>query len=201
MIEQHAIEHIDTIKFPPNEGRSYDVVRGKYTKMAYGRLGQSWQNAEDAIQESYLKVLENPPAHEMDAEEFEAFFTTVVKSVCSDMMRNGRARELTCNERSEKYVQYLEVEEGEDEKSDRREEMVSLPDELSNPEDKQLAEEMLEFITHEIDKLKFKHRQIVALSVLYGYKPREITNITGDKPANVRKVIQRFRIHMKEKLQ
>jgi len=37
---------------------SYDVLRGRLTKYAYGRLDRNWQDAEDAVQAAYVKVLE-----------------------------------------------------------------------------------------------------------------------------------------------
>ena len=101
-----------------------------------------------------------------------------------------------------KYAQYLEVEQESDmDDFNRREEIVALADEETNPESAALAQEMLDLINREIAKLKFSHRQIIALNVLYGYKPREIQAITYDTSAKIRMTIYHFRELMKEKLQ
>jgi len=202
MIEQHAHKHADRIRFPVNQGKDYIIERGKYTKMAYGRLQQNWQNAEDAVNNAYLKILESPPKKEMDEEEFEAYFTVVLQTTIIDSMKSERQREMSMNNDPHKYVQYLEVEQESDmDDFSRREEVVALADEETDPESAALANEMLDIIDGEIARLKFTHRQIVALNVLYGYKPREIHVITGDSPTQIRKVIQRFRELMKEKLE
>ncbi len=201
MLKAHAYNHADRIRFPPNQGKDYIIERSKYTKMAYGRLNRNWWNAEDAVQSSYMKILEHPPKTEMTDEQFEAYFTVVLRSVISNSKRNEHQREVNLNDTSGKYVQYLETEEDSDmDDYSRREEIVSLADEDSNPELTALANELLGVIQYEIDRLMFKPRQIVALNVLYGYKPREIHSITGDKPHIIRKIIHRFRETMKEKL-
>ncbi|RLD64883.1 MAG: hypothetical protein DRI98_15195 [Bacteroidetes bacterium] len=196
MIEQHAIKNADRIKFPASYSKDYIIERGKYTKMAYGRLSKNWQNAEDAVNNAYLSVLENPPRVEMDEESFEAFFTTVLKGTISKMLRTGHAREVSMTDTSNKYAQYLEVECDEED----REEVIALADSETNPETVFLVGEILDDVVIEIDKLKHGHRQIMYLNVLYGYKPREIFNITGDSPHNIRQVIRRFRQSMEERL-
>jgi len=201
MIEQHANRHADRITFPPNQGKDYIIKRSKYTKMAYGRLGKNFQNAEDAVNNAYLKVLEHPP-RAMSDEEFESYFTVVLMSTIIDSMKSERQREISMNNRPEKFVQYLEVEDESDlDEWSRREEIVAIADEELNPETSLLAKEMLAVINQEIGKLKFSHRQIIALNVLYGYKPREVQGITGESSAKIRMTIHRFRETMKEKLQ
>ena len=202
MIEQHAHNNADRIRFPANQGKDYIIARGKYTKMAYGRLGQNWMNAEDAVNSAYLKILEHPPKQEMTDNAFEAFFTTILNTVIVDSMRSDRQKEIKMVNDPNKYVQYLEVELDSDmDDFTKREEIVAIADEETNPESSFVAKEMLALINREIDKLKFTHRQIVALNVLYGYKPREIQAITGDTSAKIRMTIFHFRETMKEKIQ
>jgi len=202
MIQAHANNHADRIRFPANQGKDYIIERGKYTKMAYGRLQQNWQNAEDAVNSTYLKILEHPPKKEMSDISFEAFFTTILNTVIVDSMRSDRQREIKMVTDHSKYVQYLEVEEESDmDDFNKREEIVAIADEETNPESAFIAGEMLDLINREIAKLKFTHRQIIALNVLYGYKPREIQVITGDTSAKIRMTIYHFRETMKEKLQ
>jgi len=174
------------------------MIRGKYTKLAYGRLKKNFQNAEDAVQEAYLYALIHPVKQYISEEDFEALFTVILLGVIGRMYRNDMAKEKNYITDGGKFLQYLEVEEESDmDEFSNREEVVSLANEDSNPEMSLLAREVLNDITLEIDKLTFIHRQVVALNVLYGYKPREIHNITGDSPVNIRKIIQRFRNTMK----
>ena len=193
MIEQHANNHADRIRFPPNQGKDYIIERSKYTKMAYGRLQQNWQNAEDAVNSTYLYILEYPPKKEMDEESFERFFTVVLMGVIGRMYRNDRSKERNSVTDLGKYAQYLEVEENEDDMSERREEIIAIADEDTNPEIVALSRELLASIEREIYKLKFKPKQIVAMNVLYGYKPREIQAITGDSKNTIWSAIKRFR--------
>jgi len=202
MIEQHAHNHADRIRFPTNQGKDYIIERGKYTKMAYGRLQQNWMNAEDAVNEAYLSILEHPPKKPMNEKEFEAFFTVVLLGVVGKMFRSDKAKEINMVSDAGKNLQYLESEDDADlDDFTKREEIVAVADEETNPESAFVAKEMLALINREIDKLKFTHRQIVALNVLYGYKPREIQAITGDTSAKIRMTIFYFRETMKEKLQ
>ena len=198
MIKQHAERHLDRLKFPTNQGKDYIIERGKYTKMAYGRLQKNWNNAEDAVQETYLSIMEYPPKSEMNEEAFEAFFSVVLNGVIGKMFRNEKSQEKSSVTPAGKYLQYSEVETNDEENN--REEIIALPDEETNPESAYLAGETLERIKKEIGKLDFNPRNVVALSVLYGYKPREIVQITGISSSNVRSYIKRFRAQMKEKM-
>ena len=201
MILRHAEKHLDKIKFPTNQGQSYILERGKYTKIAYGKLQKNWMNAEDAVQEAYLYALAHPVKKHLLEEEFEALFMVILQGVIGRMYRNDKAKERNSCTNAGKYLQYLEVEEESDiDEYANREEIVALANEDTNPELALLAKEVLGDITLEIDRLKFIPRQIIALNVLYGYKPREIHDVTGDNPAKIRKIIQRFRNTMKRKL-
>ena len=196
MIEEHANKHLDKIRFPTNQGKDYILERGKYTKMAYGRLQQNWLNAEDAVQEAYLMLLEYP-VHTSTLQDFEALFTVVLNSVISRMYRNDKAQEKNCVTPAGKYLQYLEVEEDED----RREKPVALADEESNPETFNVAEEMLDQVRYEIGVLSFNTRNILTLAVIYGYKPKEIVEITGIKREKVYSDIKLFRKFMKWRIE
>lgn len=196
MLDNLAIEHADRIKFPVNKGKDYIIQRGKYTKMAYGMLDKNWMNAEDCVQEAFLKVLENPHTVHMSSECFEAYFTTVTKSVAINMKRNDHQREVHQANDAGKYLQYLEVESDEEHK----EEVIALADINTDPSQTALATELLKVVTVWIDGLKPAHRQVVALSVLYGHTYKEVVSITGSSYSNVRKIIQRFRERMSEEL-
>lgn len=198
-ILEHAEKHLDRIKFPTNQGGMYILERGKYTKMAYSKLQKNWQNAEDAVQECYRTLLEYPScASFQELEDFEAYFTCVLNGVISRMYRTDKAQEKHNVTPSGKYVQYLEVDINE--QDDKQLEIVALPDELSDPAATFLAGEMLGKIKHEIGRLPFNARNVVALNVLYQYKPREIVEITGLSVANVYSHIKRFRARMEERI-
>ena len=196
-ITAHAEEHLDRIKFPINNGKDYIIERGKYTKMAYGRLQKNWQNAEDAVQDAYISILEHPPSYEMSDKDFEAFFTTVLSGVIGKMYSSERKQEMSHVSTAGKYAQYSEAEINDD---DSHEEVISLADENTNPELDTLAGEFLEEIKADINRLSFNKRTIVTLSVLYQYKPYEIADITGINIRTIYAAVKDFRNFMREKL-
>ncbi len=196
MIQTHAEQHLDRIKFPTNKGKDYIMERGRYTKQAYGRLGRNWMNAEDCVQEAYLKLLEHPPLKMTEA-HFESYFATVVNSIASNMLRNGKQREHSFNTHPDKVQQYLEISiEEEDERSD----LVTAISGEADPAERLLGEELLIRIKKELKSLPFKHRNNVALYVIYGHKPRDVSLITGNSFRSVYNSIQYFRKHMRGKI-
>ncbi len=198
-VEHHAQNHLDVLVFPKGEGKDYIMKRGKYTRMAYGRLNQSWQNAEDAVQEAYLKILENPPKKVMTTAGWEAFFTVVLKGVIYNSKRNSRQTEV--NMTGKNHLQYSEVESDSDmDEYSKREEVVAVADAEKNPEKKVLAAEMLLAISEEIDRLRPVAKLVVSLNVLYGFKPRDIQVITGGSSNAIRQHIHRFRLAMEERV-
>ena len=202
MLEAHAEKHLDKILFPTNQGQSYILERGKYTKMAYGRLKKNWMNAEDAVQETYRTLLSYPAAGSFQRlEDLEAYFTCVLLGVISRMYRNEKAQEKHSVTPDNKYLQYSEVEVNEndvkfDEGADKT---VALADENTNPESSCLAGEMSDKIRKEIDRLPFNYRTTIALSVLYEHKPSEIHDITGRSVSKISDDIYRFRKSMEDK--
>ncbi len=194
MMVRHAEKHLDKIKFPKGVG-DHTMIRGKYTKIAYGRLQKNWQNAEDAVQQTYLKILENPTSIEMSEDEYEAFYRVILMCTINDSFRSEKRREVN-HVRDDKWLQYLEqsVEE------EANNEHVHLGDEDSSAESQALAQELYKWTVVEIDRLKPNAKNIVYLSVVYGYKPREICMITGDTTIHIANTLYYFRRTMKEKM-
>jgi len=58
--ETHFAESGDKIKFKEGNDAhaAYEVLRGPLTRYAYPRVGRDWQDAEDCVQDAYVKVLE-----------------------------------------------------------------------------------------------------------------------------------------------
>jgi len=58
--EAHFAEKGDRIRFKKGHDAhsAYDVLRGPLTRYAYSRVGKDWQDAEDCVQDAYVKVLE-----------------------------------------------------------------------------------------------------------------------------------------------
>ncbi len=131
--------------------------------------------------------------------EYEALFTTVLLGVIAKMYRNDKSKEKNMLTSPSQWKQYLEQEE--DDEDSGGEEVFAMVDSASDPADRAIADEMLENIAIEINGFKFSQRQVLALSVLYGYSNKEIVMITGTAPANIRQIVKRFRDKMKEELQ
>jgi RNA polymerase sigma-70 factor (ECF subfamily) len=64
----------------------FDRERGRLTAVAYRMLG-SWAEAEDAVQEAWLRFADREDVHDPSA-----WLTTVVGRICLDTLRSARVR-------------------------------------------------------------------------------------------------------------
>jgi RNA polymerase sigma-70 factor (ECF subfamily) len=95
LIEEHFIANKDRLRVrdEPVNGSWIAINRGKLTAYANRRL-QNWEDAEDAVQESYSRALQFIPSFNKSL-DFDNWFFIVLTNVVNDMIRNkGSAPEM-----------------------------------------------------------------------------------------------------------
>ena len=145
----------------------------RFYRAAYYML-ESQQDAEDAVQELYLKLwrardsvhgLRNPVAYGL----------SLLKNICLDRIRRREVR-----------------------KSERLD--LAAPPE-SPPHDRQTdAKDMLKLVMLEMDQLPQKQAEVMKMMVLEGMDYKEISKRTGLSQVHIRVLISTARKTLKQKL-
>ena len=182
--EAHFREHGDTVKFKEdgNPNASYEVIRGDVTRYAYGRL-KDWQDAEDAVQEAYTRILESGKEDDLN---FGGLFKVVLDHTMMDVVRRDKVRE-HINEEDEVIPEangqsLVELAEGEE------------VDPLQMLE----MQERINFIMEQSNKLSPKSKGIIRMSLIFGYTRAEVATILKIKQDKVANVVKYFRTKLKE---
>lgn len=146
----------------------------RFYRAAYYML-ESQQDAEDAVQELYLKLwrsrdnlsgLRNPVAYGL----------SLLKNICLDRIRRREVRK----------AEPLDL---------------AVPPE-SPPHDRQTdAKDMLKLVMREMDKLPQKQAEVMKMMVLEGLDYKEISKRTGLSQVHVRVLISAARKTLKRKLE
>lgn len=182
--EAHFKEHGDVVKFKEdgNPNASYEVIRGDVTRYAYGRL-KDWQDAEDAVQEAYARILESGKEEGLN---FGGLFKIVLDHTMMDMFRKDKVREHINEEDAvvpETNGQSLvELAEGEEVDPLRMLEM----------------QERINFIMEHSNKLSPKSKGIIRMSLIFGYTRAEVATILKIKQHKVANVVAYFRKKLEE---
>ena len=178
---KHYNRHGDVIKFKQSDNNSYDMVRGQLTKYAYGKL-KDWQLAEDAVQDSYLRLLKYPPQGEEKyfAGIFKITLDRAIARIISIEMKKGAVIE-------------------EEDLTDEDESVIerAASDELT-PDKVLEIEGMVNFVMDKSDKLPPKKKAIVRLSLIFNYSYKEVCGITGADVKTIDNVLSYFRKKIKD---
>lgn len=130
------------------------------------------QDAEDAVQETYLKLWRE--ASRLAAmEQPEAYFATVLRHICLNLLRSRHSE--------------MQMEAVVDQVPDGQ---VGTAERFDNRESLALA----------LRRLSPRDRRIVALRHVAGRSTAEIAALTGETETNVRVVLSRTRRKLKEEL-
>lgn len=183
-IERHFQKYGDTIRFKDggNPNASYDVIRGEATKYAYGRL-KSWQDAEDAVQEAYLRLLERAKD---EKENIGGLFKVILDHIIIDFFRKDT--------RDEDINVPNDVIAGTDGLT-----LVDLAegDEL-DPAHLLEIEERVKEIMDATNKMSPKAKGIVRMSLLFGYTNQEVANLLRISTKKVSNTLEYFHKKYKE---
>lgn len=148
----------------------YGFYKDKLFRYAYYRLGNV-EDAEDAVQSCLLSAFEQIGKLKK-AEAFSSWIFKILSVYCSSYIKEQIKRRNT-------------------------DELDSYSD-ISSPTSDNLIEELE--LKQALNKLSEKEREIVYLSVIAGFKSKEVAQITGYSAGNVRTILSRSITKMKNEL-
>ena len=144
----------------------------RFYRAAYYLL-ESQEDAEDAVQELYLKIMKTPGRF-ADVKEPAAFGMTILKNICIDMIRRRERRKA----------------------EELQECMIS---ETSDPNRRAADRDRLRILLEEIEKLPEKQAAVLKMRTLEGLEYDEISRRTGLSQVNIRVLISMARKTLKQK--
>lgn len=145
----------------------------RFYRVAYHIL-ESEEDAEDAVQELYLKLIKTPDKIS-SIQEPAAFGITILRNICIDIIRRREKR------RSEELHEYMIAD-------------ISGPDKVADDKDK------LRILIHEIDRLPQKQSIVLKMRTIDGLEYEEISQRTGLSQVNIRVLISIARKTLKKNL-
>lgn len=145
----------------------------RFYRVAYHIL-ESQEDAEDAVQELYLKLIKTPGKFS-NIQDPAAYGITMLRNICIDIIR--RREKL----KSEELHEYMIAD-------------TSSPDKVATEKDK------LRILIHEIDKLPQKQSMVLKMRTIEGLEYDEISQRTGLSQVNIRVLISIARKTLKKNL-
>lgn len=148
-------------------------LSNRFYRVAYHIL-ESQQDAEDAVQELYLKLIKTPDKLS-NIKDPTAYGITILRNICIDIIRRRDKR------RSEELHEYMIAD-------------VDSPDKAATEKDK------LRMLIHEIDRLPQKQSKVLKMRAIEGLEYDEISQRTGLSQVNIRVLISIARKTLKKNL-
>ena len=145
----------------------------RFYRVAYHIL-ESQEDAEDAVQELYLKLMRTPDRFS-EIQDPAAFGITILRNICIDIIRRQKKR------RSEELNEYMIADD-------------SSPDKAAAEKDK------LRILIHEIDRLPQKQSIVLKMKTIEGLEYDEISQRTGLSQVNIRVLVSIARKTLKKNL-
>lgn len=180
MIE-HFKRNRDEFKWM-NDGEAGELVcrtvRGPATRHAY-RITKNWEDAEDAVQDTYVKLLE--VIEETDYSEYlDALFYAILTNVSKNILRRNR--------------------DGVTEEVTESDEAAAMPSEPATEPLRQLLSQealysVLEAMSQEPDG---KKREAIELVLVYNLPFKEVSLVVNAHPSTVSRWIEEFRNSVKQ---
>ena len=148
-------------------------LSNRFYRVAYHIL-ESQEDAEDAVQELYLKLIKTPEKF-TDIQDPAALGITILRNICIDIIRRREKR------RSEELHEYMIADE-------------SSPDKAAAEKDK------LRVLIQEIGRLPRKQSMVLKMRTIDGLEYEEISQRTGLSQVNIRVLISIARKTLKKNL-
>lgn len=147
-----------------------NAYQAELLRFCYVRL-QDRMQAEDAVQETFLKAFRALPAYQDDGHE-KAWLYRIALNVCRDMLRSGWFRRVTRQVMPE-----------------------LLPDESAPPREEEIALSMA------IHRLPDKSREVILLYYYQNFTVTEIAHMLGIRQPSVSDRLRRARAQLKAMLE
>lgn len=177
--EAHFREHGDVVQFKEdgNPNASYEVIRGDVTRYAYG-LTKDWQDAEDAVQEAYTRILEKGKEDDLN---FGGLFKIVLDHTMMDTFRKDKVRE------------HIHEEDDVVPDSGGLTQVALAESEEADPLLMVEFQEKINFIMDSSNKMNPKSKGIIRMAYLFGYTHTEIASILNVNRRKVDNLVCRFK--------
>ena len=184
-MDKHNLEYNLTVSAMGGDADAfcelYELYKHRLYRYARYRLGND-QDAEDAVSECFLSAW-NQLGSLRDPGAFAGWMFTILSGQCGRIISDQiRRRELLSQEDAKATDAKATNTKATDAKS-------------TNPVDTQLI------LQEALDMLSEEDRSIVLLSIIGGFKSREIASITGIKPGSVRSRLSRALAKMRAALE
>lgn len=176
--EQHFKRNGDRIK-EVNNNENFTIHRGYLTKYAARRLDMNWQDAEDVVQDAYVKVLETAKVNELF--NFAGLYKIWLDRCISDKKIINKRTEST-------FVEDVIIDERD---------QLSLID-LAESEDASqeilldLQERVNRFVEN-TNRFKPKVKAMIRLYLLFGYSHEEVSDMLNVPEKAVYNAVAYFR--------
>lgn len=145
----------------------------RFYRVAYHLL-ESRDDAEDAVQELYLKIL-SIPGKLVYVRDPAAYGITLLKNICIDRIRRRESR------RAEQLEDFMAAD-------------------ASGPERKMTEKDTLSRVMKEMERLPEKQAKVLSMRVLEGLEYDEIARRTGLSQVNIRVLISMARKTLKKSI-
>lgn len=145
----------------------------RFYRVAYHLL-ESRDDAEDAVQELYLKIL-SIPGKLVYVRDPAAYGITLLKNICIDLIRRRESR-----------------------KAEQLEELMET--DAFGPDRKMTGKETLKRVMEEMRKLPEKQAMVLRMRALEGLEYDEIASRTGLSQVNIRVLISMARKTLKKRI-
>lgn len=145
----------------------------RFYRVAYHIL-ESQEDAEDAVQELYLKLIKSPDKFS-NIHDPAAFGITILRNICIDVIRRREKR------KSEELQEYMIAD-------------------ISGPDKTAIEKDRLRILIHEIDRLPQKQSIVLKMRTIEGLEYDEISQRTGLSQVNIRVLISIARKTLKKNL-
>ena len=163
---------------PPTTAESFEIYRTYLFSIAYRMLGSA-MDAEDMVQETYLRYLTTPPE---TIRSLKAFLTTIITRLCMDQLHLARRkRELYVGPWLPEPIRTAETPEAAD-----PEKRVELEESIS-----------LAFLVL-LEQLQPFERAVFLLREVFEYEFAEIASILGKSEAACRRSFSRAKQHLSQ---
>lgn len=145
----------------------------RFYRVAYHLL-ESRDDAEDAVQELYLKIL-SIPGKLVYVRDPASYGITLLKNICIDRIRRRESR------RAEQLEDFMAAD-------------------ASGPERKMTEKDTLSRVMKEMERLPEKQAKVLSMRVLEGLEYDEIARRTGLSQVNIRVLISMARKTLKKSI-
>ncbi len=162
----------------------------RFYRVAYHLMG-SREDAEDAVQELYLKLSSNPARFSNVKDPF-AFGVTILRNICIDMIRRRERR------RTEELKEYINREELQECINQQELHGITL---LENSADQKTETgDRLRALMDQINSLPRRQATILKMRAIEGLEYEEIARRTGLSQVNLRVQVSIARKTLKKKM-